>query len=139
MAKKYVYSTLASDQIYNVFPESEPDGIAIPAASVKVLGGAGVAGDWKRLHTPRGVATPVTDEQIAILRQNKTFALHEKNGYVCIEEGNFDADDVASTMSETDPSRPLTEETLQAAVPDANIVVNGAPVAEVTEAPKGKK
>lgn len=142
MAKKYVFSTLANDQIYNLFDKKRAAGtVGMPVASVLVKGGAGVAGDWRRLETPRGIGTPVTDEQIALLKQNKTFLIHEANGYVCVEEGEFDANDVAETMAEDDKSRPLTDETIKAASPGVATVatnVEGDKPVAVAPEKKGK-
>jgi hypothetical protein len=136
MADKYVYSTLASDQRYNFFPsKASAGGVSVPTVSILVRGGAGVAGDWRRLETPRGIATRVTDEEAAMLKGHPVFKVHEANGYVCIEEGAFEVDDVAATMSETDPSRPLTEETIKAVVPEATVVSNAPTKHSIDDVP----
>jgi hypothetical protein len=52
--------------------------------SVIIKGGAGVANE--NLQTPRGVPTMVTEAQAELLKRNEVFKLHEKNGFVAIDE-----------------------------------------------------
>lgn len=105
MAKRlYVYSTLASDVLYQ---NHAPGGADLPVVTSEVLvkGGAGVAND--RLITPRGVATEITEQQAEALRANPVFAMHEQNGFVQISESRVDADEAAADMTGRDHSAPI--------------------------------
>lgn len=100
---KYVYSTLSAPVDYTVFSQGGGN-LPITEKIVAIRGEAGIAG--KHLQTPRGVATPVTDEDLAALSDNYIFQLHLKNGFVTIgDEG--DADQVAADMNGRDNSAPL--------------------------------
>lgn len=101
-----VYSTLAADMKYTNHKAGGGD-IPIPDAEVFVKGGAGVAND--RLITPMGVATVVTEEQLAFLRENRIFQMHEGAGYIIVSEEKVDPEKMASNMNSQDPSRPLNE------------------------------
>lgn len=103
----YVYSTLANDQRYVERGTNRTE-----VAAVFVAGKANVPN--RHMLTPRGVSTQVSDEQLAVLRNNKVFQLHEKNGFVTVESRKVDADKVAKSMSNNDPSRPDTSERLAA-------------------------
>ena len=105
MMANYVYSTLANDQRY-----VERGTNRTVVASVLVAGKANVPN--RHMLTPRGVSTQVSDEQLAILRDNKVFKLHEKNGFVTVDSRKADPDKVAKSMSNNDPSRPDTSERL---------------------------
>jgi len=98
----YVYSTLANDQRYVERGKNRTE-----VAAVFVAGKANVPN--RHMLTPRGVSTQVSDEQLAVLRKNKVFQLHEKNGFVTVETKKADADKVASSMNNNDPSQPDTE------------------------------
>lgn len=110
MAKLYVYSTLASDVLYQ---NHAPGGADLPVviSEVMVKGGAGVAND--RLTTPRGVATEITEQQAEALRANPVFAMHEQNGFVQISDARVDADVAAADMTGRDNSAPIVPEDLK--------------------------
>src|SRR6059058_692352 len=76
-----VFSTLTCDNVYSDYKDT--NGHPVPTRSVLVKGGAGVAND--RVITPRGVATMVTEEDVALLQRNSVFKLHMDNGFVTIE------------------------------------------------------
>jgi hypothetical protein len=120
-----VFSTLASDVAYTNHVAGGAD-IPIALPSVMIRGGAGVAND--RLVTPRGIATPVTEEQVEYLRQNPIFKLHEKNGFVHVSEAAEakDADKVAADMTGRDNSAPYVPQDHIAE--DAQTVVGGEAV-----------
>ena len=103
----YVYSTLTSSQVY--------DGVFI-------AGGANCPDRY--MHTPLGVATPVTDEQVEILRKNPVFALHQVNGFVDIDARKVEADRKAKDMNHSDKSAPMTEETVKVEAEEAKVVTN---------------
>lgn len=102
----YVYSTLSNDQNYTTYA----NGGEIPQAesAVYINGKANVAD--KRFLTPRGVVTKITPEQLAELKANPLFQMHEKNGFVTYSEAKSDADEVASDLVGRDQSAPLVEE-----------------------------
>lgn len=123
----YVFSTLASDVAYtNHVPGGADLPIELPPVLIK--GGAGVAND--RLITPRGVATPVTEEQVEYLRANPVFQLHEENGFITVSDTNLDPDKVAADMTGRDNSAPIVPQ--DNIIADAQTVVGGEEI--VTEA-----
>lgn len=103
----YVYNTLANDQRY-----TERGKNRTVVASVFIAGKANIPN--KHMLTSRGVVTEVTDEQLAILRNNAIFKLHEKNGFITVERRKVNADKVADSMNNNDPSAPDTEAKLAA-------------------------
>lgn len=103
---KYVFSTLANDQLYRNYANNAQQGVSIVESEVLIRGGAGVAND--RLITPLGVATEISDAQLALLEANAVFQLHKKNGHIVIRDKRADADKVATDMNARDPSKPLT-------------------------------
>lgn len=107
MAKNtsYIFSTLANDQTYQNWQSGE-GGVPQPAHKVFVKGGAGVAND--RLVTPLGVATEVSDLDLAELEKNSVFVLHRKNGFITIRSKSADPEKVAADMNRADKSAPLT-------------------------------
>lgn len=104
----YVYSTLANDNAYTVYA---PGGGDVPrvARKVLILGGAGIAGPFTRLQTPQGVATKVTDEDVADLKENVIFQRHMANGFVTIDDRELDPENVAADMTSRDPGGPLVD------------------------------
>jgi hypothetical protein len=51
--------------------------------------------------------TQITDEQHARLVADPVFQLHQKNGFLAIEQSGAPAEAVAANMEQSDPSRPL--------------------------------
>jgi hypothetical protein len=105
MAKVYVFSTLACDQRY-VDYQKGPNDLPIEGRSVLIEGGTGVAN--KRLVTPLGVCTTITDADLELLEQNEMFKLHRDKGFLTVQRKSADPEKVASDMSLADPSAPLT-------------------------------
>lgn len=105
--RNYVYCTLANHQRY-----VERDASHNVVASVFIAGRANVPD--KHMLTPRGVSTEVTDEELAVLRKNKVFKLHEENGYVTVDSRKADANKVSDSMNGSDPSQTDTEASLVA-------------------------
>lgn len=124
MTHNYVYSTLAADVSYNHYVASEivkslipgvaPKATQVPRIekSVLIKGGAGVApAGIRRLETPLGVSTPVTDDELELLEKNDVFQLHVKNGYITVRRKKVDAEIVvADGMESRDVSAPVTPE-----------------------------
>lgn len=105
----YVYSTLTCDNAYTVY-EKTTGGLTIPKAEVVINGGTGLAN--KHLITPLGMVTNITDDELAMLKENPVFIEHVKNGFLIVQEGGKaeDAEKVASDMSTDSGSSPLTEQ-----------------------------
>lgn len=107
----YIYSTLAAGVIYTLTkPQDEGRQMPVELGRVEVKGGANVAHEKPSLHTPRGVATEVTDEQLALLRQNVVFQEHVAKGFIHVDNVKVDADNVARDMTKRDISAPRTPE-----------------------------
>lgn len=103
----YVYSTLSNDQSYTTYVDI-PGGAPQKEASIFIAGKANVAN--KHLITPLGMATEVTAEQLAELRRNEVFQLHERNGYLSVSEAKAEPDKVTASMAGRDASAPLVEQ-----------------------------
>lgn len=106
MAKNYVFSTLANDQLYTNWMQGGGD-MPIKGHSVLIKGGTGVAND--RLITPLGVSTEITDHDLEELQKNPSFKDHEKNGFVVVKAKKAEAEKVAADMNLKDESAPLTD------------------------------
>ena len=101
-----IYSTLTEPQQYTKY-ESAGDTHRV-VASVRINGGHGKA-DHKTLITPLGMATEVTEEQLAILMENKSFLKHKERGYITVSGKREDAEKVAADMTVSDGSAQLTD------------------------------
>lgn len=108
MQKHHVYSTMTAPVSYATYV---PGGADLPVVEKKVLinGGAGVV-DKKSLHTPRGVVTTISDEDLQHLLKNEVFKVHQKNGFITVSAAEENADKVAVDMVSRDESSPLTPE-----------------------------
>ena len=106
MAKTYVFSTLANDQLYTNWVQGGGD-MPIKGHSVLIKGGTGVAND--RLITPLGVSTEITEYDLEELQKNPSFKDHEKNGFVVVKAKKAEAEKVAADMNLKDESAPLTD------------------------------
>lgn len=106
-AKKiYLYSTLSNDQSYTSYQHVD-GGAPQPVNSILVHGKANIS--TKQFVTPLGVVTEVTAEQLAELRTNDVFKLHENGGFITVSEAKEDAEKVATDMTGRDQSAPLVE------------------------------
>jgi len=108
----YVFSTLTASNTYTL---TAPGGADLPvvARSVTIAGGSNIPD--KRLITPIGVMTEVTDEDYAWLQDNEVFKLHLKNGFLTVRERSADPEQVASDMITRDQSAPLVDADFEAA------------------------
>jgi hypothetical protein len=101
----YVYSTLTAGQDYLNYVQGPAD-IKIPEGNpVRIDGGHGVA--TKKLITPIGVATEVTDEELSYLRRNEGFKAHVKQGFIIVSESKSDPEKVVPDMIGRDRSSPV--------------------------------
>lgn len=99
---KYVFSTLTASQNYK----------GADGRKVRVEGGAN--SPTKHMHTPRGVATAITDEQAKILESSALFRKHRKSGFVEISAHRADPEKAAQALAGPDKSAPDTEDKLKA-------------------------
>lgn len=110
MSKKiYVYSTLSNDQQYTQYAGKADNNLAPNVEhSILIAGKANVTN--KHFITPRGMVTEVTAEDLAILKKNELFKIHEANGFITYSESKEDAEKVAAVMEGRDKSAPLVEQ-----------------------------
>ena len=106
MAKVYIFSTLANDQLYQNWLTGGND-LPSKGHAVHIKGGTGVAND--RLITPMGVATEITEEDLGELEKNPVFQQHKEKGFVVIRQKKAETEKVASDMNLKDESAPLTD------------------------------
>lgn len=107
MSKIYVYSTLSNDQVYTSYSR-DGNGVPKPTRSVFIAGGANIM--TKQFVTPQGVATEITAEQLAELKNNEMFLLHQKNGFITVSERKAEIEKVVTDMNGRDESAPLVEQ-----------------------------
>jgi hypothetical protein len=109
----FIVSTLSNGQTYTGWASESITGgqVARPAVAmekVNIKGGANVMG---ALHTPDGVLTEITEAQLAMLKNNRVFLIHEKNGHVKVLARKADPDKVAEKdLKDRDESAPLSVE-----------------------------
>jgi len=118
MAKHYVYSTLTNSHYYTLW--TRPDDVTKkpePILSkdkgfpVYIKGGANLATapeENQGRHTPKGVVTEITDDQLEYARRCKVFQRHEARGLILVISDKVDASQVAREhMTGRDNSAPL--------------------------------
>lgn len=104
----FVYSTLAANQAYTTYVQSDPNQLPKIRKTVLVKGGTGVT-EARHVQTPKGVITEVTDEELEALQENTSFQDHVKNGYITVEARKAKIAKVTESMNKGDKSRPLTD------------------------------
>ena len=101
----YVYSTISADNEYTT-----------EAGPVVIYGRLG-ARIKKKVDTPRGVATMVSDEQLEGLRKHPLFLEDEKNGFLSVQRKELTESKVErlveKDMRPGDKSSQETKETLK--------------------------
>lgn len=105
---KYIFSTLTASQKYPLWARTPGRDIPHMVSYVLIHGGANLPS--KVLVTPRGVMTPVSDEQYKCLTRCSGFQNHLKNGYLKVEDQPFNPDIVAENMKSKDSSAPMVPE-----------------------------
>lgn len=113
----YVYSTLTSGSLYCDYVKNDPRQDAIILKRVEIKGGHGVATTFKnsnfqQVHTPVGVATFVSDEDLEFLLANDGFQEHMERGFITHDKKEVKAEVKAQSMTQRDKSAPLTTEHL---------------------------
>lgn len=103
----YVYSTMTASQMYTGWSKTGDGGHTVER-QILINGGSNVA-DPRTLITPRGVATPVSDDDLSFLRTIPAFVAHEEAGFVTVAKSSVDPEVAASDMASADASAPLTE------------------------------
>lgn len=106
---KQVFSTLAADTAYASWVAGD-NGVLYQnhEKTVLIKGGAGVAND--RIITPLGVCTEITDEQYDAIKDDETFKLHVRNGFVLVTDKPAPIEVVVPDMEARDNSAPLVPE-----------------------------
>lgn len=120
----YVYSTMTCDVEFRLYKQNsskdlsqvEKDNDGKPI-KILIKGGNGVAN--KVLHTPKGVVTSVTDEEMEILKNNVSFQKKEKRGFLSYDRKEVKPEKKAKDMKAKDSSAPLTPEDFEKGENDA--------------------
>lgn len=95
--KVYVCSKMASDNAYTTWHPGQKAANDMPRKDRQVLikGGSGVIN--RQLVTPHGVVTPITAEELELVRKScPAFTRHEKAGFLKVLEKDPSPKDVKS-------------------------------------------
>jgi hypothetical protein len=119
----YIHSTLTHSHKYHQWSQPTdqnmiPEIIGIP---VVIQGGANRAtfpDDKFGRHTPKGVMTEVTEEQMDYLNGCSAFQKHVKQGFLTVTHSNEAPERIASDMEKRDNSAPLTPDSPEFNKPD---------------------
>ena len=104
----YVYSTLTGDQIYQLYaPKIDFKKIPKPKRKVFIAGGSNVID--KHMHTPRGVVTEVSADELNVLEQVKGFQRHRSRGFITVDDKSAPPEKVAKSMTPKDKSAQLED------------------------------
>ena len=111
----HVVSALSSTVDYTLFEPGRDGGPHVEKKRVRIRGGHGVANKHHVLAagvlTPDGVATKVSEEDLAFLLTNPQFQHHLEHGHVKILKSNSQPNtaSVSRDMAKNDSSRPLVD------------------------------
>ncbi len=110
MSKTYVVSTISTSVAFVAYGEYRPGHVPTIKRRVNILGGANVAhgGGQKGLWTPRGVATPVSSEDMEFLKNDAQFNKMVRKGFLSVVFVESDAELAAADMVPKDKSAPKT-------------------------------
>ena len=103
----YVYSTSSASTWYVVNEKSEGGLPPKEKGRVFIEGGANIA--TKKLITPKGVVTKVTEAQRELLQESESFLKHKAAGFIFVSDKPYDPDKVAKDMKPKDKSAPITK------------------------------
>ena len=109
---KYIYSTLTASQKYPIWIRTPGRDIPRIQSYVLIHGGANLPS--KVLVTPRGVVTSISDDEFERLIQCPGFQQHVDNGFLVVEDREYDPDSVAENMEPKDFSAPMVPEDFEA-------------------------
>ncbi len=110
----YVYSTATCSGTYCLYgPPKKSEGHAVAKKKVIIKGGHKVATPYRAhnniaVHTPMGVVTSVSDEDMQFLLQNKSFQRHVAAGFLSYDKKNVAPEVKIKNMAPEDGSSPLT-------------------------------
>lgn len=102
----YVYSTMTDPVTYTFYDLGKD--LHTVTNKVHIKGGSNLLN--RALHTPLGVATKVTDEELAALKEHPVFKIHQGAGFVRFSENKADPEKVVTRegMETRDGAAPLT-------------------------------
>ena len=109
MSKNYIYSTCPQDYAFAIYQQLA-DGSTSPMRYILVKGGGSMpvqAGSG--FHTPLGVVTEVSDEDLAALKKDWSFNHYVNQGFMRIDSKKIDVEKVAGDMNIDLPSTPASE------------------------------
>lgn len=106
----FILSSLTNDTKY-CFWEKKAENLVVVKKEILIKGGANVA-DKKTLVTPNGASTEVSDEELALLKENPSFKRHLERGFVRIVEtdNKYKAKEESEKLDKKDGSAQLTPE-----------------------------
>lgn len=115
----YILSTLSNSQSYTAYKTGQ-SGQPMVDKQILIQGNANIPN--KYLWTPSGAATQVTDAELEQLRANEVFKMHEKNGFIKVQNNNpHDIEKAVSEgMAKKDKSAPKGEDDFEEAKPVTN-------------------
>lgn len=107
----FILSSLTNDTKY-CFWEKKAENLVVVKKEILIKGGANVA-DKKTLLTPNGASTEVSEDELALLKENPSFKRHMERGYIKIVEtdSKYKAKEEAEKLDKKDGSAQLTPET----------------------------
>ena len=105
----FIFSTATNDTIYTEYEKVGEGGLPTIIRRVVVKGGANLAD--KKLITPKGVVTNVSDDDIEWLKAHASFQRHVNKGFISVSATKEDPAKVAANMTAKDKAAPTTPET----------------------------
>lgn len=102
----HVVTTSSNDIKYVEYgPATTSDNIRKVIKEVLIKGGATIR-PGHHLHTPSGIVTHVTDQELEFLEQNDAFKRHAAKGFVKVFKAKPDPEKVAKDLEPYDGSSP---------------------------------
>lgn len=112
-----IFSTASADTVYILYASRNVNEVPAIKAKVTIKGKANVAvqikrGDTDRQdHTPVGVKTVVSDQELELLRANLSFQRHVEKGFLVIDRESAKIPSVVKNMEGKDNAAPITSTT----------------------------
>jgi len=104
----YVYSTASNDRAHIEWIQGAEGSVPIRGKSVVIHGKANIAD--KNFHTPEGVVTEVSDEDLAFLMTHRQFLTAIERGFYSVQKRESAVAKVVKDMTKKDKSAPKTHE-----------------------------
>lgn len=114
----FIYSTLTAGQNYVVRAINDV-GDVVKIRDIHINGGHGLTNRYGDILS--GTVTEVSDEDLAALRQDFTFNLHVKNGWIIVDDTKKDPEKVISDLNQRDGGAPLDQADLDAMAEDGTL------------------